>query len=156
VTEIDLHDFPLPLYDGDSEIAQGLPDNGRRLKDVFLAHDGLIMACPEYNSGISGVLKNAIDWVSRPVAGRPPLECFSGKVAAIMSASPGALGGLRGLVQVRSILSNINVIVLPEQVAIPKADAAFGPDGSLNDTGTRDKVRKEVTRLVDVVRRLRA
>src|SRR5215471_6917279 len=155
VTEIDLRDFPLPLYDGDCETEQGLPENGRRLKDLFLASDALVLACPEYNSGISGVLKNAIDWVSRPVKGRPPLECFSGKVAAIMSASPGALGGLRGLVQVRSILSNINVLVLPQQVSIPKAESAFTPEGGLADEGTRDKLRSEVTRLVEVTRRLR-
>ena len=156
VTEIDLRDFPLPIYDGDLEASEGLPESGRKLKDLFLAHHALIIASPEYNSGISGVLKNAIDWVSRPAPGEASLGCFAGKVAAIMAASPGALGGLRGLVQLRSILSNINVLVLPEQVSVPKADAAFAPDGTLTDAGVRDRLSKEVGRLVDVVRRLRA
>ena len=133
VTLIDLRDYPLPLFDGDLEAREGLPPNGRKLKDLFLAHHGLMMSCPEYNSSITGVWKNTIDWVSRPVPGEAPLNCFDGKVAAIMSASPGALGGLRGLVHVRAILGNIRVLVLPDQVAVAKANEAFNPDGSLKD-----------------------
>src|ERR1700761_4096826 len=72
VTVIDLKEYPLPLYDGDLEDSQGLPDNGRKLKDLFLAHQGLLLGCPEYNSSISAVLKNVIDWVSRPVPGEKP------------------------------------------------------------------------------------
>ncbi|MGE0610596.1 MAG: NADPH-dependent FMN reductase [Pirellulales bacterium] len=133
VTLLDLRDLPLPLFDEDLETAEGLPANGRLLKDLFLDHDGFLLSSPEYNSSISAVLKNAIDWISRPVQGQPPLACFSGKAAALMSASPGALGGLRGLVHVRSILSNINVLVLPDQVAVPKAHEAFAADGTLKD-----------------------
>ena len=101
VTLIDLKEYPLPLYDGDLEDSLGLPENGRKLKDLFLAHQGLLLACPEYNSSISAVLKNTIDWVSRPVPGERPLGCFEGKVAGLMSASPGAFGGMRGLTVVR-------------------------------------------------------
>ena len=133
VTLIDLRDFPLPLYDGDLEARDGLPANARKLKDLFLSHRGLLISAPEYNSSITAVLKNTIDWVSRPVPGEPPLAGFDGKVAALMSASPGALGGLRGLVHLRSILQNIKVIVLPDQVAVAKAGDAFKPDGSLKD-----------------------
>jgi chromate reductase, NAD(P)H dehydrogenase (quinone) len=133
VTVVDLKDFPLPLFDQDLEAEQGIPDNGKKLKKHFTDHDGLLIASPEYNSSIPGVLKNAIDWVSRPESGEPPLVAFQGKVATLMSASPGALGGLRGLVHVRAILGNLGVIVLPEQVAVPKAHEAFGPDGSLLD-----------------------
>src|SRR5690348_4723633 len=104
VTLIDLKDFPLPLFDQDLEAEQGMPDNGTKLKKLFIDHDGLLIASPEYNSSITGVLKNAIDWVSRPAPGEPPLVAFTGKVSVLMSASPGALGGLRGLVHVRSIL----------------------------------------------------
>src|SRR5688572_13699701 len=103
VTLLDLRDYPLPIYDGDLEAEKGLPENGRRLKDIFLAHQGLLISSPEYNSSISAVLKNAIDWVSRPAPNEPPLGCFLNKAAALMSASPGALGGLRGLVHLRSI-----------------------------------------------------
>ena len=133
VTEIDLRDYSLPLYDGDLEEKEGLPANARKLKNIFFAHQGLLISSPEYNSSISGALKNAIDWVSRPAPNESPLQAFDGKVAALMSASPGALGGLRGLVTLRSILGNIKVIVLPDQVAVPKAHEAFAQDDRLKD-----------------------
>jgi NAD(P)H-dependent FMN reductase len=133
VTMIDLRDFSLPVFDQDLEAEQGMPENGKKLKQLFIDHDGLLIASPEYNSSITAVLKNAIDWASRPAPGEPSLVAFRGKVATLMSASPGALGGLRALVHVRSILGNIGVIVLPEQIAVPKANEAFKPDGSLVD-----------------------
>ena len=133
VTLIDLADFPLPLFDQDLEAGQGMPENGKKLKKLFIDHDGLLVASPEYNSSLPAVLKNAIDWVSRPAPGEPSLVAFRGKVATLMSASPGALGGLRGLVHVRSILGNIGVIVLPEQIAVAKAHEAFNADGALKD-----------------------
>ena len=133
VTLIDLRDFPLPLFDQDLEAEQGMPENEKKLKQLFIDHDGLLIASPEYNSSVKAVLKNSIDWVSRPAPDEPPLVAFRGKVATLMSASPGALGGLRGLVHVRSILGNIGVIVLPDQIAIAKAHEAFKPDGSLTD-----------------------
>ena len=133
VALIDLKDFPLPLFDQDLEAGQGMPENGKKLQQLFIDHDGLLIASPEYNSSITAVLKNAIDWVSRPAPGEPSLVAFRGKVATLMSASPGALGGLRGLVHVRSILGNLGVIVLPDQVAVARAHEAFRPDGSLLD-----------------------
>src|SRR5499427_5803480 len=133
VTMIDLRDFPLPVFDQDLEAEQGMPENGKKLKQLFIDHDGLLIASPEYNSSITAVLKNAIDWASRPAPGEPSLIAFRGKGATLMSVSPGALGGLRGLVHVRSILSNIGVIVLPEQIAVARAHEAFRPDGSLLD-----------------------
>jgi len=134
VTYLDLRDIPMPLYDGDLETEQGVPENAKKFKAMLLAHDGFLISAPEYNSSISGVLKNAIDWASRPLPGEAPLACFAGKSAVLMSASPGALGGLRGLVIVRSLLSNINVIVLPGQVAVPKAHEAFDTEGKLKDS----------------------
>jgi chromate reductase, NAD(P)H dehydrogenase (quinone) len=133
VTEVDLRDFPLPVYDEDLERADGPPENARRLKQLFVEHDGLLIAAPEYNSSITAVLKNTIDWVSRPAPNEPPLVGFNGKAAALMSASPGALGGLRGLVHVRSILGNIGVLVLPDQLTVARAFEAFAEDGSLKD-----------------------
>jgi NAD(P)H-dependent FMN reductase len=133
VALIDLRDYPLPLYDGDLEEREGIPATVRKLKDLFLANQGLLISAPEYNSSITPLLKNTIDWVSRPVAGEAPLNCFDGKVAALMSASPGALGGLRGLVHLRAILQNIRVLTIPEQVAVPNAGEAFAADGSLKD-----------------------
>src|SRR5262245_22003883 len=154
VTCIDLRDFPLPLFDGDLEEREGLPANGRKLKDLFLAHHGLLISAPEYNSSITGVLKNTIDWVSRPCPGEAPLGCFTGKVAALMSASPGALGGLRGLVHVRAILGNIGVLVLPDQVAVPRASEAFNPEGGLKDPKQQTSVEKLGEKLTQVLAKL--
>ncbi len=148
VTLWELRDHPLPLYDGDLEAKEGVPENARRLKAAFLAHRGLLLACPEYNSSISGLLKNAIDWVSRKEGSEAPLACFDGKVAALCSASPGALGGLRGLVTVRSILGSIRVLVLPDQLAIMKAHEAFGEDGTLKDAAQRDSLDRLAAALV--------
>jgi NAD(P)H-dependent FMN reductase len=154
VTCIDLRDFPMPLYDGDLEAAQGPPENATTLYELMKAHQGLLLACPEYNSSITGVLKNTIDWVSRPRDGEPPLAAFTGKVAALLSASPGALGGLRGLVHVRAILGNIGVVVLPTQVAVSRAFDAFDDDDLLKDERLRERVARLAAELVDTTRKL--
>ncbi|MEC9372853.1 MAG: NAD(P)H-dependent oxidoreductase, partial [Planctomycetota bacterium] len=104
VRTIDLRDLPLPLYDGDIESEKGLPDNAKKLKAMMKESDGFLIASPEYNSGPSAALKNAIDWASRPEPGEASLAAFTGKAVVLMSASPGGLGGLRGLAHVRSIL----------------------------------------------------
>ncbi|MBI4578435.1 MAG: NAD(P)H-dependent oxidoreductase [Planctomycetes bacterium] len=156
VTYLDLRDLPLPLFDLDLEAAEGMPANARRLKELMSQHDGLLIASPEYNSSISGVLKNAIDWMSRrETPDERPLVAFAGKVAAIMAASPGALGGLRGLVHLRAILGNIKVIVLPDQVAVPKANEAFDEAGSLKDPGQRESVEGLGRTLAGVLAKLK-
>lgn len=154
VTLIDLRDHALPLYDGDLEDAHGVPAPAMELKRLFKESQGLLLACPEYNSSISGVLKNAIDWVSRQVEGEAPLEAFRGKVVGLLSASPGALGGLRGLVTVRSILSNIGCLVLPDQAAVSKADHAFDEEGRLKDPAQTKRVKKVASEVVRVASRL--
>ena len=133
VTLIDLADYSLPLFDEDLEAEAGLPENAAKLKQLFFDHDGLLISCPEYNSSITPLLKNTIDWCSRKAEGETPLQAFKGKTTALMAASPGALGGLRGLVTVRSILGNVGMLVLPDQLAIPTAHEAFAADGSLKD-----------------------
>lgn len=154
VTLIDLRDYPLPLFDGDLEEREGLPANGRTLKDLFLAHQGLLISAPEYNSSITAVLKNTIDWVSRPVVGEAPLNCFDGKVAGLMSASPGVLGGLRGLVHLRAMLQNIRVLTIPEQVAVSKANEAFTADGSLKDAKQQTAVEALGAKVTAILSRL--
>lgn len=155
VSLIDLRDFPMPLYDGDLEAKDGLPENAKKLKSLFLAHHGLLISAPEYNSSITPLLKNTIDWVSRPGAqGEAPLACYTGKVAGLLAASPGALGGLRGLVHVRAILQNIQVMVVPDQLAVPKASEAFGPDGSLKDTRQRESAERVGARVAQVLAKL--
>jgi chromate reductase len=142
VTVVDLRDFPMPIYDSDLEQRDGLPSNARKLKDLMLTHQGFLISSPEYNSSISAVFKNTIDWASRQSKEEIPLACFKNKIAGIMSASPGMLGGLRGLVHVRSILENIGVIVMPDQIAIAKAHEAFNEDGTLKDKKQEDQVKK--------------
>jgi len=156
VTVIDLRDFPMPIYDGDLEQKEGLPSNARKLKDIMLAHQGFLISSPEYNSSISAVFKNTIDWTSRQSEGEIPLACFKNKIAGIMSASPGMLGGLRGLVHVRSILGNIGVIVLPDQIAIAKAHEAFSEDGSLKDKKQEEQVKKIGTNVAKILLKLNA
>lgn len=141
VTEIELRDLPLPIFDEDLETASGAPDNALELRALFREHDALLLGCPEYNSSITAALKNAIDWVSRPQEGFPPLDCFDGKVCGLVAASPGALGGLRGLVHVRAILSNIKVTVLPNQVAVPKVHEVMNEAGEITDDRFRGMVR---------------
>ncbi|MSR56996.1 MAG: hypothetical protein EXS05_04920 [Planctomycetaceae bacterium] len=107
-------------------------------------------------NSITAVLKNAIDWASRRVSPiEPALACFTGKVAAIMSASPGALGGLRGLVHLRSILGNIQVLVLPDQIAIVKAHEAFASDGTLKDPDQQATVQRITQKLVATISKLK-
>jgi chromate reductase len=119
LTILKLSDHPLPVYNQDIETQDGLPREASAIKKLFREHDGFIIGCPEYNSSITAALKNTIDWVSRPEDGYPPLDGFKGKVAGLVSCSPGPLGGIRGLPAVRSILSSIGVIVVPMQAAVP-------------------------------------
>lgn len=156
VTYLDLRDIPMPLYDGDLEASDGIPPNGRKLKDLLLSHDAFLIASPEYNSSITGVLKNAIDWASRPSPGEKPLECFTGRVVGLCSTSPGALGGLRGLSAVRTILTNINSIVIPAQIAIPHAMQAFDQDDQLKDEKYRAAIKKLAAELVSMTSKLKS
>ncbi|MBI2423972.1 MAG: NAD(P)H-dependent oxidoreductase [Candidatus Hydrogenedentes bacterium] len=155
VTLIDLRDYPLPLYDEDLERAEGLPEAAKRLREVFFAHDGLILASPEYNGGYSAVLKNTIDWLSRRQGDEGPLKAFAGKTVLLLAASPGALGGIRVLAQLRALLGGIQMIVLPEQKAIPKANEVFDQEGNMTDEAIRKSIEGLVKRLVDVTARLK-
>ena len=155
VTWLELADYELPLYNGDLEADQGFPDNVIALKDIFDAHDGFVIGCPEYNSSITPLLKNTIDWVSRPIEGRPRLHAFSGKVAGLVSGSGGALGGLRGLVHVRAILGNIGVVVIPQQQAVGGAPGKI-EDGALADDDARKSVEQIGARTAQVAAALNA
>ena len=154
-TFIDLADYPMPIYDGDIEQDGGLPDNARKLKKLFLDHDGLLIACPEYNGSITPLLKNTIDWVSRPeTKDEPSLACYRGKVVGLVATSPGGLGGMRGLVIVRSLLGNIGCLVLSEQKAFPKAFELFDEDGKLKQDSNQAALQRVADALVETTRRL--
>lgn len=154
VTFIDLNDFDLPLFNEDLESAEGVPENAQKLKALFFEHDGFIIACPEYNSSITPLLKNVIDWVSRREEGESPLQAYQGKTTALLAASPGGLGGLRGLVHVRSILSSIGVLVIPKQFALSNANNAFDDNGQLTDDKQQSIVTGIAQNLVEVTSKL--
>ena len=157
VTVVDFAELPMPLFDQDLEAAEGMPANAQRFKDLLFEHQGLILACPEYNSSITPLLKNAIDWASRGRAeNEPPLSAYRGKVAGLLAASPGKLGGLRGLVHVRSILQNIGVLVIPTQLAVSEAHRAFDDQGALTDSGTQARLEKLIQELVETTRKIHA
>jgi chromate reductase len=153
VTIVELGDLNMPIFNEDLE-AEGTPVDAQRFKDLMISHTGFLISSPEYNSSISPLLKNAIDWASRPAKGEPGLVAFQGKIAALMSASPGALGGLRGLVHVRSILTNVGTIVIPDQVAVPEAFNAFTADGALKEDRQHKKIEMLVAKFVDMVKKL--
>lgn len=128
VTLIDLADYPLPLYNGDLEEHDGLPDNAQRLKALFKEHDALLIASPEYNSSMPPLLKNTLDWVSREWQGESGVVPYQNKVAAILAATPGTFGGMRMLPHLRQVLNTLGVLVLPGQFSLAHADAAFDPE----------------------------
>jgi chromate reductase, NAD(P)H dehydrogenase (quinone) len=155
VTAIDLRDFPLPVYDQQIQDEQGLLPNVLKLKELMLSNQGFLISAPEYNSSVSGVMKNTIDWTSRKSTPQEPdLQCFVGKVAVLMSASPSYLGGLRGLMHLRSILNNIHVLVLPDQKCISLAHEAFTPDGLLKDPKQQHAIEKLGGNLVYILKKL--
>ncbi len=141
-TFIDLKDFDMPIYNGDLEEKEGLPENAKKLKQIFSEHDGFLIASPEFNSSFSPLLKNTLDWISRThKEGEKPLIAYKGKVAALLAASPGGFGGLRGLVPLRAMLGNIGVTIIPDQLALPKAYEAFDDNNKLkNDKQLRNVV----------------
>ena len=154
VTYVDFKDLPMPLYDEDLEAAEGLPKTVIQFKALLKEHQGFLIASPEYNSSISPLLKNAIDWASRPAPDEAPLACFRDKVAVLMAASPGGLGGLRGLIHVRSILQNIGVLVLPDQKAISNAYQAFDQTGNLKDEKQRTDIYNLGSKLAVIAKKL--
>lgn len=132
VNHINLADYPMPIYNGDLEDEKGMPEHAASFKQLLVDHDGFLIASPEYNSAFSPLLKNVIDWASRAQSeDEPPLIAFQGKMAAIMSTSPGGLGGIRGLVFLRMLLGNIGITLLTEQQTIPQSFSAFTDEGDL-------------------------
>lgn len=151
VSLISLADYSMPLYDGDLEAASGVPDNALKLKRQFCAHQGIFIAGPEYNAGVTPLLKNAIDWVSRvKEKGEEPLTAYRGRVFALASASPGGFGGIRSQIATRQCLElGCGALVIPETCAVAAADRAFDDDGDLRDERTRRMLSACCASLVD-------
>lgn len=147
VTHLSLRDYPLPIYDGDLEETKGVPENAKKLKRLFQSQDGIFLACPEYNSGITPLLKNTLDWISRV---KEPGDPFKTRVFALGSASPGAFGGMRGLIGMRTILEvGLGAMVLPQMVTVIKAASAFEDKGELAD----ERAAGQLDRLIDALLR---
>lgn len=151
VTLINLADFPMPIFDQDLEAEEGMPESAQAFKNLMVSADGFLIASPEYNSAFSPLLKNALDWASRASSkDEAPMLAYKNKSAAIMAASPGGLGGMRGLVFLRMLLGNLGVLVVPEQQTLPSAFNAFNDDGSLKDENKQTGVEGLGRRLVQV------
>jgi len=149
VSEADLQELALPIYDGDLE-AQGMPDSVLRLKAAVETADVILIASPEYNHSISGALKNAIDWLSRRK------NSLDGKVAAVFGASTGGFGTVRGQYHLRQTLGALNVTVIPQpQVHIGRAADAFNSDGALQNAQTAALLQRLVASALRTASRLK-
>ena len=152
---VDLRDYPMPIYDGDLEANEGPPVKAREFKALISEYQGVFIASPEYNSSIAPLLKNTLDWVSRvKEKGESGLEVFRSRVFAISGASPGYYGAMRSLLTLRQILAvGIGALVIPEQIAVPRAMDAFEADGSLKDKGQQALCKSVVEALAVAARK---
>ena len=153
---VDLAEFDMPIFNEDLESEQGMHPGGQKFKKFLMQHDGFLISSPEHNSSYSALLKNSIDWASRQVEGEAPMQAYKGKVAGIMGASPGALGGLRGLVNLRMLLENIGVMVLPGQKAVVKVHTLLDDNGQLSDEKTQIALKNIGKELVNTLSKLKA
>ena len=154
VTHISLQDFPMPIYDGDTEAASGPPENAIKLKRMMMTHPGVFIASPEYNASVTPLLKNTLDWISRVRDGKEtPLAAYKNRVFALGSASNGQFGGMRSLLALRQVLEiGCGALVSPEQVSVSRAADAYDEMGHLKDERTANALRAVVRRLIDMAR----
>jgi chromate reductase len=148
-TFADLGDYPMPLYDADLQALEGIPENARKFEALMKVHSGIFIACPEYNASITPLLKNTLDWVSRVrIEGEEPLAVYKTRVFALGAASPGGMGGLRGLNTVRTTLElGLGALVLPDQFAVPKAAEAFEDNGHLKNKESQERFKQLIQTL---------
>lgn len=155
VTSVDLGSFEIPLFNQDYEEQQGFPPGALRFKRLLQEHDGLLIASPEYNGMLTPLLKNVLDWASRAETEDEPIyAAYTGKIAAIMSASLRYSGGRQGLGGLRQLLSDMGVMVIPDQVNIPRAESAFNPDGTLKKESRQTRAVELGKTLAEMLRRL--
>ena len=154
VTWVDLADYQMPLYCQDYETEHGLPDSVIEFKELLKRNDGYLIASPEYNGSLTGIMKNTIDWTSRRAEDEPRMACWDGKFAGLLAASPGGLGGLRGLSHLRTILAGIGTFVLPNHVAVGNAGTNLVDDVQIADEKLQLAVTNQATELVRVIRGL--
>jgi NAD(P)H-dependent FMN reductase len=151
VETLDLRSLNLPIYDGDFEAANGLPEGARMLKEAMREADGFLIASPEYNSFPTPLLLNAIDWASRSESpDELPLSAFRGKTAGLISASPGPMGGLRSLTALRTKLQNIGVTVVPALAAVGGATEAGFADKGFRSSNNGRRVKATIDSLISL------
>jgi NAD(P)H-dependent FMN reductase len=152
---VDLKDYPMPIYNGDLEAKEGPPERARAFKALLEEYQGVFIASPEYNSSVTPLLKNTLDWVTRVRAkGETGLEVFQTRVFAISGASPGYCGAMRSLLNLRQILEiGTGATVIPQQIAVPRAMDAFGADGSLKDKAQQNLCKSVVEALAVAARK---
>lgn len=156
VEVLELSDFPMPLLNEDLEAESGMPPGAAAFKRKIMDSHGFMISAPEYNGSFSPLLKNALDWCSRSQsANAKPLSAFRGKTAVLMSASPGSLGGMRGLVPLRMLLGNLGVLVIPGFRCISSAGDAFTENGLLKNSRDQKAVMKLGADLVSTAERMK-
>ena len=149
---IDLADYEVLIYQGDWEKENGVPQDVKKLKELFFNSKGFFISTPEYNGFFSPLLMNTIDWLSRPeTEEEASLKVFRNKVAMIAAASPGKLGGIRALPHLRLFLNNVGVNVLPNEMGIPFAMKNFNDDGNLLDEGLKKMLCNNIDRFKDFI-----
>ena len=157
VTHIELADFDIPMYDADLE-ARGTPADVMKLKQLMFDHPAWIICSPEYNGSYTALLKNTIDWVSSPVKSDPAwqegFKSFTGKVVGMLSASPGALGGLRSQSHLAPMLLNAQCWVAPKAFALGRAADAFDASGKLVSEAHRSSVQAVIDQVLFAAGRL--
>ncbi|MFO1244710.1 MAG: NAD(P)H-dependent oxidoreductase [Ramlibacter sp.] len=157
VTHLELADFDVPMYNADLE-AQGTPADVIRLKQVLHEHPAWIICTPEYNASYPALLKNTLDWVSSPVKGHPDwndgMKSSRGKVVGVLSASPGALGGLRSQSHLAPLLINLECWLAPKNFALGRAGDAFDAQGALKDERARHSVQAVIDQVIWAAARL--
>jgi NAD(P)H-dependent FMN reductase len=155
VTRISLGDFPLPIYDGDLQTKSGVPKNAINLKRMIGAHHGVLIVTPEYNSSVPPLVKNSIDWVTRVQdAHETRGQVFRERAFAIAAASESRLGGTRSLAALRLILSACHATVIPNQLALSFAGAAYDDMDRLKHPGDIEALNAVVRQLIDASQRM--
>ena len=140
----------IPLYNGDDEIAHGVPPVVARLKDAIAAAHGLLLVTPEYNNSVPGVAKNAIDWMSRPPGDVP--RVFRGKPVAIMGASPGGFGTVLSQSAWLPVFKTLGAQVWAgDRLLVSRAGSVFDAQGEITDAAVRDNVRKFIAGFVSYI-----
>src|SRR6202011_4233403 len=155
VTRISLADFPLPIYDGDLQTKSGVPKNAINLKRMIGAHHGVLIVTPEYNSSVPALVKNTIDWVTRVQdAHETRGQVFRERAFAIAAASESRLGGTRSLAALRLILPACHATVIPNQLALSFAGAAYDDMDRLKHPGDIEALNVLVRQLIDISQRM--